>query len=255
MQKIIAIVFLMFSTLFLASTADACVCDTPPPACYDYWRTDAVFVGTVSNVVENPENPLDIKVNVSIEQNFKGMGTASGVTQNGMTSCSFNFKTGDKYLFYADLYKGDLYEFGTGYCHRTRPFSSSLSDLGFLDAVRNNQKTYWIWATISRGVSDTGIKGVRAEVIDTKTRISSVSDENGDIRLVVPGEGKYKVRIYLPEGMSPSGSMRNDLDLYKEQRRIIKGGKLKGKIRYLDYEVSVEPNRCGWIDLDLANFG
>jgi hypothetical protein len=118
--------------------------------------------------------------------------------------------------------------------------------------LKSGKETFWIWVTIRTSSGDSGLKGVRAELIASDGRVSGISNEAGDIRLVVSGEGRHKVRIFTPKGMSPSGAMRNDRTLWQEQRDILRGGSPEDG--YIDYEVDVRSNRCGWIDLSLADY-
>lgn len=252
-MKLIAQIAVCLAIVSLVSTtAEACTCEAPPPPCYEYWRTEAVFVVKVSKVSTNLDNPVDIRVDISVEQNFKGMSFSMAQTANYGHSCAWTFKEGDRFLFYAGLNKANLADFGTNFCTRTRRYDDSSSDLEFLNAVRTGEKKYWVWATVTGGMSGTPIRGVRAEIIGIREKISGLSDENGDIKLSVPNEGTYKVRIFVPKGKSPAGLLRNDQTLQEEQHRIQRGGSQKK--RYLDYEVQVKPNRCGWIDLPLANY-
>lgn len=252
-MKVIANVSFLFSlTLLFVVQVNACICDVPPPPCYEYWRTDAVFVGSVSKVIEDPDNPADVKVTVSVENNFKGMMFREATTENYGHSCAWDFEEGEKFLFYAELNKNDRSQFGTHFCHRTQKYKDDLTDFEFLNAVKEGKETFWIWATIRSSLGDTGVNGVRAELVGSNGRVAGISNEAGDIRLVVPGEGRYKVRVFTPKGMSPSGAMRNDQTLWKEQRDIMRGGSAKDG--YIDYEVDVRSNRCGWIDLSLAHY-
>jgi len=44
-------VFVGLAALAFAIDARACTCNISPPVCFDYWRTDAIFVGTVRDRV------------------------------------------------------------------------------------------------------------------------------------------------------------------------------------------------------------
>src|SRR4029078_7564789 len=118
-----------------------------------------------------PDNSIDIKVSVNVETNFKGMAFTEATTANYGHSCAWDFKEGDRFLFYAGLDKNNLSDFGTSFCHRTRRYSDNLVDLDFLNAVKKHEDTFWIWATIRSGYGDEGLKGVRAELIGHKEKI------------------------------------------------------------------------------------
>jgi hypothetical protein len=111
-MKFIANVAFVFSlSLLFVVRVSACICDVPPPPCYEYWRTDAVFVGSVSKVLHDPDNPADVKVTVNVEKNFKGMTFREATTENFGHSCAWDFKEGQRFLFYAGLNRNNLFTF------------------------------------------------------------------------------------------------------------------------------------------------
>lgn len=238
--------------LFGSSTvAIACSCETPPP-CVQYWRNDAVFVGKISKVSNSAEGSFP-NVSITVEENFKGMRFSSVVTGNEPSSCSFDFHEGQRYLFYGTNDKKQADHFGTSFCSRTRIFEPNLPDLQFLRSIKNNESTYWVWATITGGSYDHTTSGIAGEVLGVKSKLSGQSDENGDLKIVVPGAGKYKVRIWVPKGKEHSGTLRYDEELRTQQHKIWRGGGKTRKGRFMDFEVEVSSNHCGWIDLPLTN--
>ncbi len=251
--------FLFLVTFLFVRKADACICNLPPPPCYEFWRTDAVFAGKVKKVDEGT-SANDSRVIVDVVENFRGMDQTRAVTGNYPTSCSHHFAEGESYLFYAALGKfysalgeNDGGSFGTSLCTRTTRLSDDLVDLEFLRAVQGGKSNYWIWGTISKGYEyDTPLKGIRAEVLGKNSRLAGVSDDAGNLKIVVPTAGKYKVRVYLPKGaLDVNGLMRNETSLSEMQRKQIVGGKLSGRSPFLEYELEVQENKCGWFDVSI----
>lgn len=243
---------LPLSLVALSNSAFACSCEIPPPPCVQYWRTDTVFVGKVANVESNTSE-LFPKVTVGVEENYKGMNFGTAITVNFPSSCSFTFNSGERFLFYGSLDKKNPNTFGAGFCSGTTLFQKDLGDIEFLDGLKNKKSTYWIWATVSKDYFDTPAQGVLAEVLGIKPKLTAQSDQNGDLKIVVPKPGKYKVRMWLPKGKEWSGSLRMDEQLRKRQQEIWRGGGKSRKGRFMDFEVEVANNRCGWIDLPLMN--
>ena len=132
-------------------------------------------------------------------------------------------------------------------CTRTSHHNEKLIDFDFFDSLSSAVPNYWIWGTISKG-SDTPLEGIKAEVLDNKKKITGVSDKDGNLKISVSKEGKYLVRVFTPKGASLDFPQR------KEQQIILKGGKLKAKKPYLEYEVEVKNNKCGWFDTTLYGF-
>ena len=81
--------------------------------------------------------------------------------------------------------------------------------------------------------------------MDNKKKLTGVSDKSGNLKILVSREGKYKVRLYIPRGA------RFNVSLYEGQQEIFKGGGPDIKTPYLDYEVEVKNNQCGWFDSEI----
>ncbi len=249
-MRIIRILFILTLTIiFGIQTSFACRCFTAPPPCYNYWKVDAVFVGTVKNVEnESPENNFMPKVEVEVEQNFKGMKSKKAITQNYGHSCAWRFGKDSKFLFYGNLDEKEENYFSTHYCTRTQHFEENLTDFDFFKALNSSTPNYWIWGTISRGDLNSGIQNVNAEVFDNKKKLSGFSDKNGDLKIVVSKEGKYIVRVYVPKGAT------FNISQWEEQHQLFKRAGKNKKGRYLEYEVEVKNNQCGWFDTNLYGF-
>lgn len=230
----------------------SCTCEIAPPTCYQYWREDAVFVGQIV-AVEPDENFVNERVNVKVVENFKGTSRPLATTYNYNTSCSFRFVNDQKFLFYTGLDEKDQSQFGTSFCSRTRRFSDDLIDLEFLQAVKEKRSTFWIWVTVTGAFPGVPMSNVRAEIIGRKDKLTGVSDESGDLKIVVPGEGKYRVRVWIPKGKEHSGSLRLDEQIRNEQFKIYRGAGKYRKKPFVDFEVDVTANHCGWIDLALMS--
>lgn len=231
---------------------DACTCNVRPPVCYEFWRTETVFLGTVKEVARSAAYPFET-VEVSVDESFLGISSPTAQTFNYGHSCAHTFAKGTQYLFYGALNKKTA-EFGTSLCSRTASVEHSKFDLDFLRSIKQNQSLYWIWGTISEFGFDVPVEGVRAEVVGKAKSLHAISDQEGNLKIEVPGPGTYRVRVRLPKGKVPSGSLRNDQSLWNELRKTVKGGKLQGTNRYIEYEVVVKPNRCGWVDLSLMSY-
>lgn len=238
--------------LLSSSKVLACSCQSPPPPCYSYWQSDAVFVGRVSKIARVEDSYFE-RVEVSVEESFKGMDFPIALTDNFPTSCSFSFEEDQRFLFYTSISKNRPDFFGAGLCTGTKLYSADLVDFEFLRAVKNGESNYWIWVTIPGGFNYDGVQGVKAEVIGKKGRLTGESDKDGNIKILVPGSGKYNVRVWIPKGKEWSGALRYDEAQRNEQTKIFKGGGKNRAGRYMDFSVDVTANRCGWIYLPLMS--
>lgn len=79
--------------------------ETPP--CAAYWRTDAVFIGTLLKIERESEDPLALRsantFHFQVEKSFKGVTGKRVETDISIGSCydDDQWKVGAKYLMYA----------------------------------------------------------------------------------------------------------------------------------------------------------
>jgi hypothetical protein len=247
-MKISKIIFILtLVSLFSVQATFACRPFNEPPPCYNFWQYDVVFVGTVKNVEEgSTENNYFPKVEIDVEQNFKAMKSQKVFTYNyGSSVCAPTFSKGDKFLIYGKLNEKKENYFSAGIRTQALYQETVVPDFDFLKALESSTPIYWIWGTVSRGDYGSGIAGVKVDVFDGKQKLTGVSDKNGDIKIVVSKEGKYKVRIYEIKGAEFGISQ------WEEQRKLSRSyGKTK-KGNYVEYEVEVKNNQCGWFDMTL----
>ena len=251
MRRLLFNYLLITSILATPLSVLPCTCNVRPPACFEYWRDDAVFIGTVKRVNPISAFPMET-VELSVDESFKGVTTSTLSTFNYGHSCAFTFKPGQSFLFYGSLDDTDSSQFATGLCNRTRLLENAEVDLRFLRAVKENRPVYWAWGTITYWGYDTPLAGIRAEVLGQRKKIAGISNDEGDILLEVPKAGTYTVRIHLPKGRTDvNGALRNEQAIWEMQRKQIVGGRFRGSRPYVDYRVEVQPNRCGWFDVSI----
>lgn len=228
----------------------ACICLLPPPPCYAYSESEAVFVGTVKNVIRDDENIIP-KVVVEIEQNFKGMKGKTAYTYNYATSCHWSFDKNDKFLFYTDLDEKDKNYFFTSYCTRTQKFEDDLVDFEFLNSVKNSTPNYLIWGQTS--YDNQPLKEIQAQVFDDKKKLVGISDENGDLKISVSKEGIYKVRVFPPKGTQMDfTTMMNSA--FREKVKSLKDYNFEKNKPFAEYEIEVKADNCGWFYLPLQKY-
>lgn len=108
--------------------ARACTCDLPlvnltlkQQVMKAQKQSQAVFVGKVVQVVQNPE-AYGVSVNFLVERVWKGKLSreVTILTGQGGGDCGYRFEVGESYLVYAS---GSNESLSTNICHRTAPRS------------------------------------------------------------------------------------------------------------------------------------
>jgi hypothetical protein len=120
--------------------AEACSCVASGPACEDYWRVSAVFVGRVVSISRDagklPARAPARRVRFDVSEAFSGVskGTVEVTTGAGGGDCGFPFKEGVEYLVYANgaAETGGL---TAGICWRTRELARAGEDLEYARRV------------------------------------------------------------------------------------------------------------------------
>jgi hypothetical protein len=242
-MKFIKITFILMMLVFFSrQNVLACSCYPPPPPCYAYSESEVVFVGTVKEVKVDYGSFPPKKIRIAINKNYKGINSNEVLAEIGNSSCDFEgYRENAKFLFYGGLYESQT-KFGTSSCSRSQYFDENSTDFEFLNALNKTSPNYWIWGTFTKGYRGSQVKGIKAEVIDGKITRSGISDNTGTLKFTVAKEGKYKVRVYLPKDkiFRPSD--------YDGQWNLVKGSGKNKRGRYVEYEVEVKNNQCGWFD-------
>lgn len=201
--------------ILLPGIALACTCqDYQVPVCKLFSEADAVFVGKIENITSATDtngsvtsagvNSISwrkadlIWVHFKVDRGFKGDSSKQikVLTYNG-TSCDLGVEKGQKWIVFAnkDEKTGNL-TFGA--CGGSRsgadingPEVEELSKL----ATKTTESS-----VIGQVSNDTysPIKNAKVSITGKGTDISTVTNEEGMFRAVVPNDGTYKVRVTVP---------------------------------------------------------
>lgn len=209
MRSVVVLLGILIVVFLSTPNVNACSCGGTGPPCESYGSAAAVFVGRVVAVREIDRSkerddwtPLAYKF--SVEQSYLGVpGSEIEVfTGRGGGDCGYEFKTGERYLVYANLYNGKLV---TGICMRTKPFSAAREDLAFLGTLA----TATPGVTIHGGILNREGKSEPPLDPDILITIEGESvqreirpDAEGKFRVSGLRAGKYKVSIHLPETLT-----------------------------------------------------
>lgn len=237
--------------LFSFQSIFACRCEVTPPPCYEYSKSDAVFIGTVKEIKRNEIEP-EAKIKLEVNKNYKGANGSFIKAKTFGSSCDFEtFTIGKKYLIYGKHVNKNKDFIYTNYCSRSTLFKPNLIDLDFLNSLDPSKPSYLIWGTITFPFNKP-YKVVQTKVFDDRGHLVGTSIENENIKLYVSKAGKYKVIAYPPKDMGVNlGEILNSQFQYKLKE--IKNYDLNKKKPFVEYEVEVKANKCGWFHLPLLN--
>ncbi|HEY5885201.1 MAG TPA: carboxypeptidase regulatory-like domain-containing protein [Pyrinomonadaceae bacterium] len=211
--------------LSASSAANACTCAFGGSApCQEYWRTDAVFSGTVigSSSIEVKYDSLKTTerlVRVAINQSFRGFesGQVEIITGWGDSDCGYQFKLGGAYLIYATKRKSDgrLY---TGICSRTRRLTEADSDLAFFNSLATAERTGTIFGTVVKTNYESTdgknmflpVSGAEVAVEGENSQSELRTDSKGTFSFGKLKPGKYKVLLTLPLGLARRAHVKDE---------------------------------------------
>ena len=207
---------LAFVILAAPSAAKACTCAYGGSApCQEYWRTDAVFSGTVigASSIEVKYDSLKTTerlVRVAINQSFRGFesGQVEIITGWGDSDCGYQFKLGGTYLIYATKHKSDG-RLRTSICSRTRPLTEADSDLAFFNSLATAEHTATIFGTVVKTNHEAKdgenmfqpVSGAEVAVDGENNHRELKTDTKGAFSFGKLKPGKYKVLLTFPPGL------------------------------------------------------
>lgn len=228
----------------------ACQCRESQPPCAQYWEADAVFVGSVTNVLPS-DDPQSVdkateykigfeRVNFNVERAFRGVAGNNVELMDWMSSCRYGFKAGKRYLVYA-YYNPANKTLSTHTCSRTAEISEAGDDLDYIAGLRTRKPEQLILGILAD--RDKKLANVEVMAQGEKKSYRSASNEKGWFKIAVAEPGRYVVRITLPHNSDVIGT--------EEQLDRISSRVRTDKNTILEYVVDVQTGRCAFIDVPL----
>jgi hypothetical protein len=229
----------------LGDRADACDCALVGP-CQALSFADAVFTGVVTDIspVLTPDGhgASGFVTTLVADRSFIGP-TGTVVLRASLSSCSFQFREGERYLVYARRSTdGSL---GTSSCSRTKLLADADEDLAFLTSLPpvgtggqlsglvervqidllgvHRDKTLTAAAS---GVSltITGPKGIRRD---------ELTDREGRFRTSGLPPGTYRIAVNVPETIRVQGELEvrlADRGCAASTIRLLSNGRVTGRV-------------------------
>jgi hypothetical protein len=197
--------------------AYACSCMSTGPACQAYWKTDAVFDGTVRSVraldraqvlAAGPTSPIhDRIVRLDVSQGWKGVqpGPIEVATNSEESACGFQFKEGERYLVFARYSPADG-RLVASRCSLTQAFNGTgpaAEFLASLSAPPRGGRVFGNVRTFLREVNSGRSTETRTE---TLVRLLGAGQERtttssgGRYEFTNLSPGSYSIELQVPAG-------------------------------------------------------
>lgn len=231
--------------------AQACTCAPSYSPSYAFESAQAVFVGTVSEIIKpeydekNPKSYRRPKVVFKIQEAFKGVTEKEfTLIQGGGADCVYNFKENESYLVYARSGESGFYAF---LCSRTAVLKNAAQDLECIRSIKTGLRSLSVFGKIRRdvGFSTTPLpplESVKVVVENAKTS-ETLIDSEGNYRLNDLPLGKQKIKVFLPDTLSPNyleRALSFDQPICVEQNFVVYiDGVIQGKIIEADDKPAV----------------
>lgn len=199
-----------FVALAGVDAAASCPQVNPGPPCAEFWRADAVFVGTATQVILTPNTTgLAIgpysksTVYFSVEEAFRGVEDSSLTME--MDYCGYRFKQGERYFVYAfrDRNTGALrVRHGVT---RTRPLVEAAEDLEYARALPASARGSRVFGRVfvythdlrAGRYAEEPLKGVKVW-LEGDGRREAATDDEGRYEFAGLPAGTYTVRAEFP---------------------------------------------------------
>lgn len=234
----IALIWLSISS----TTALGCTCgEYGRPVCADYWRSEAVFVGLVSEIARPSGNAGVGTISFVVEEPFRGV-SAPTVNVEAMfgTSCDIGFAKGQHYLVYANRNSEYTGLFAAA-CAGTTTLEEARDDLNYIRSLTQQGVTESIAGRVGMSRYEP-LAGVKVEVQNESRSFETTSDEKGNYSVSLAGPGTYRVRVLVPSAVKVMLLVRQDLYSKVEPTDTL---------TTIEYNVDLKKNECDYRDFDL----
>lgn len=225
MKKLTLLLILTFGLVIsLQQNIFACSCSGYPSVCQAYNSAEAIFLGTVTKVIDvkmksswattlpNGKQKRDIvegwKHYIKVEKTYKGTPQSEIVLVAENNSCSGKFEVGAKLLLYAHFDKeGNAW--GIGYCGRSTGIDGAQEDLLFLNELPKSLNRTLISGELSRYEDTPEQEFERTQnfsnanlTISSKTKTYNLTtDKNGIYQIYDLPIDTYTITPEIPKGL------------------------------------------------------
>jgi hypothetical protein len=164
----------------------------------EFFKSDAVFIGTVLSIRETPDSDKDVGgwfYRLRIEEPFRGPSPKVITVYTENSSARFPLEKGRKYLLFAYKQNGRLEIYGYGNSALLSEASDALTRLNNLRAGKQPSEIEG-WIAAETGGID--VSGVVVTVKSQSKSYTAVTDKDGWFHFAAP-PGRYKLDLSSKE--------------------------------------------------------
>ena len=201
-MKLILAVAVFVTIVFCPRLAVACSCFGTTSPCGAYMTAEAVFVGTVTSVKQQPMKLYGKDLNgqlavVQVDEAFKGVKASELTFHSYETSCDMLYKEGERWLFYASYDKKQK-SWYVGGCGRTRNLEHAANDLLYLRALSGAAEKTRLAGVVWNQGDEKPLMGVKVKLIGERETHEVFTDKNGVYEMYGLAPGKYVITPEIP---------------------------------------------------------
>ncbi|HKS09734.1 MAG TPA: hypothetical protein VJS13_09325, partial [Pyrinomonadaceae bacterium] len=253
MKPILAVaVFVMI--VFCPRLTLACSCFGNTSPCGAYLTAEAVLVGTVTSVKQQPmklggEDIGGQLAVVQVDEAFKGVKALELTFHSYETSCDMLYKEGQRWLFYAS-YDKKLKSWYVAGCGRTRRLERAADDLLYLRALPGAAEKTRLAGVLWNQGDEKPLMGVKVKLIGERETHEVFTDKNGVYEMYGLAPGQYVVTPETPLNMKLRFAYGATIVDLRDQtrRRVDLGEKSCAGVDFYFAENSVVKGRVFGVD-------
>lgn len=238
------------STVSASDLSRSCPGADPQAPCTEFWRYDAVFIGKVKKLVNEPfpegtsvnwQQYRKVTATISVEEIFRGQAGTEVVFE--MEDCYFEFKQDEKYLIYTNKEEGG--KFGLRrHWGRTRPLSEAGEDLDFIRSLPRAPSGGRIYGDVydhrgsvtlrvsNEDSTNSKMIGVAIYLQRGEMTYQTISDANGHYEFTGIPPGSYELSTDLPDFLSGTRHSLTAIDkgCVKANLSVQATGEIRGRL-------------------------
>ena len=235
MRRTVLTLFVTIVLLAPARPATACQCTFYDlPLCVQYWRADAVFTGTVTEVeLFEKETPHYQRIQFRVDEAFRGVDGENVDVYRPISMCDPIYRVGEMGLMFA--VRDSVGYLWTGMCAHVDAWEGDKAELGLLRALAKGGLHYGVYGRV-RSADGDSLNGEKVEVVGARFQQTVTTDEVGRFRLELPRAGTYRVHL----------NSKDDQVAWVEtdENRYLGGLTQEGK----PFEIDVSERRCRYAE-------